>query len=89
MENFMKEIVIVQYEKYTTKGWVVENGEFMAWGVNYEELNNGVGNYSVALIKQNDGKIIEVIPSKVVFKAKKIRTTKSVMGYVQNHLSLK
>lgn len=80
----------VQYEKYTNKGWVVENGEFIAWGVNFEELNNGVGNYSVALIKQNDGKIIEVTPSKVLFpKTKEMKKITNVMKYAQNHLSLK
>lgn len=80
----------VQYEKYTNKGWLVENGEFMAWGINYEELNDGVGNYSVALIKQNDGKIIEVMPSKVLFpKTKEKKKIANIMKYAQNHLSLK
>lgn len=43
-------------------------GLFHQWGANYEEFcDAGPGNYTVALIELDDGKIVEGIPDTVVF----------------------
>jgi len=34
--------------------------EFMAWGVEFEELRDGVGSFSTAIIKRDDGSIENV-----------------------------
>lgn len=33
-------------------------GQFHQWGSNYEEFENGAGNYSVAIVELPDGKVI-------------------------------
>jgi hypothetical protein len=35
-------------------------GTILAFGTDYEELNNGIGNYPVALIEKDDGTIASV-----------------------------
>ena len=43
-------------------------GLFHQWGMNYKEFcDAGPGNYSVALIELDDGRIVEGIPNTVVF----------------------
>lgn len=35
-----------------------EKGIFHQWGSNYEEFENGAGNYSVAIVELPNGKVI-------------------------------
>lgn len=42
-------------------------GFFHQWAVMYEELRDGVGNITVALVELQDGRIVEVLPSNVRF----------------------
>lgn len=45
----------------------VSDGEavFCAWGVDFQEMENGIGNYSCAIIKRDDGKI-ENVPVEMI-----------------------
>lgn len=49
-----------------------EEGLFHCWSQSYEELNNGVGNYSVALVEISNGEIVEVLPSNLKFADKPV-----------------
>jgi hypothetical protein len=42
-------------------------GKFHGWGVEYEEFENGLGNYSVAIVEIADGTTQTLIPSLVRF----------------------
>lgn len=42
-------------------------GLFHQWGQGYEEFQSGPGNYTVALIELDDGRIVEGVPDTVVF----------------------
>jgi len=44
-------------------------GLFHGWGVSYEELETGAGNYTVAIVELKDGTIEEVMPKNVKFKS--------------------
>lgn len=44
-----------------------ELGYFNAWGIDYEEVQNGAGNYSVAIVELPDGKVVKVNPSDLKF----------------------
>lgn len=44
-----------------------ELGYFNAWGIDYEEVQNGTGNYSIALIELPSGKVVKVNPSDLQF----------------------
>jgi len=43
------------------------SGLFHSFGFNYEEFNEGVGNYSVAIIELPSGEIVEVFPRNLKF----------------------
>ena len=40
---------------------------FCSWGVDYEELENGIGNYSTAIVQLSDGSIKNVECSLIRF----------------------
>jgi hypothetical protein len=42
-------------------------GYFHCWGVTHEESEQGFGNYSVALVEEEDGTISEVLPHRIQF----------------------
>lgn len=42
-------------------------GELLCWGVEYEELEQAVGQYTVAVVKNPDGTVETVLPSNVKF----------------------
>ena len=42
-------------------------GNFHHWGVNYEEFETGPGNYTVAIIELDNGKVVEAMPDTVRF----------------------
>lgn len=43
------------------------SGLFHSFGFNYEEFNEGVGNYSIAIVELPSGKIVEVLPINLKF----------------------
>lgn len=42
-------------------------GYFHSWGVNYEEFESGAGNYSVAIVELEDGRIILPSADDIIF----------------------
>lgn len=56
-------------KKNIQKTNVVPDGEatFLVWGVEYVEFESGPGNYSVAIIKRDDGSVETVIPEHIKF----------------------
>ena len=44
-----------------------ELGYFHQWGVNYEELMDGVGNYTVAIVELPDGRVIMPVADEIIF----------------------
>ncbi len=42
-------------------------GKFHSWGCNYEEFENGPGNYSMAIVEMLDGSIITPAPTEIKF----------------------
>ena len=44
-----------------------ELGYFHQWGVNYEELRDGVGNYTVAIVELPDGRVIMPVADEIIF----------------------
>ena len=56
--------MLVRYKKYdpSKKEWITDQvGEFLIWGLDCEEFTNGVGNYSVAIVKTLDDRV-ELVP---------------------------
>ena len=45
----------------------LHDGVFHEWGSAYEESNTGFGNYTIAIVEQEDGTIVEVLPSNIKF----------------------
>ena len=60
----MREVKVFKYEKKEGDKLYskVENGsgKFHAWGVDFEELGEGAGNFSTAIIEREDGTIENV-----------------------------
>jgi len=54
-----------------------ENGIFLTFGNNFEELKNGLGQYTTAIIQLEDGKVIEALPSDITFVQHKKRRIKT------------
>ena len=48
-------------EEYT------QAGLFHEWGSDYETLEDGVGNYTIAIIELPNGEIVEILPSNIKF----------------------
>lgn len=42
-------------------------GQFHQWGSNYEEYENGAGNYSVAIVELPDGTVIMPVADDISF----------------------
>lgn len=42
-------------------------GSFLHWGVDYEELQNGAGTYTVCFVELKDGTVEKVLPSNIKF----------------------
>lgn len=58
---------------YYYKGTKFEvEGLFHQWASNYEDCGDaGIGNFTVALIELDDGRVVECLPSTVVFLDRK------------------
>jgi len=41
-------------------------GEILHWGVDFEECNDGVGNFTTAIIEMDGGKVVTICSSKVI-----------------------
>ncbi len=53
---------------YYKQGRMVEvTGVFHRWGVNYEEFEDGPGNYTTALVEDDDGLVYECVAGSVQF----------------------
>jgi hypothetical protein len=44
-----------------------ELGYFHRWGNGFEEFEDGVGNYSIAIVELPDGKVVTPEPNEIVF----------------------
>jgi hypothetical protein len=44
-------------ETQSSDKFLVGHGVFHEWGVNYEELENGPANYSIAIVEMEDGSV--------------------------------
>lgn len=55
--------------KYYKEGFFInfELGYFHHFGCNYEELEGGVGNYSVAIVELPNGKVVMPMPDDIQF----------------------
>lgn len=55
--------------KYWNTGkWIeFELGYFYGWGSNYEEYENGAGNYSTAIVELPDGRVIMPVADNISF----------------------
>ena len=54
--------------KVVTPGYYEEKkATLLHWGTTCEELNNGIGNYTVVFVALNDGSVHEVHPSNIKF----------------------
>lgn len=53
------------------KKWEWYTGEFIQWGVDFEEFAEGAGNYTAAVVKKTDGTIKMVYAENVKFETKK------------------
>lgn len=57
-----------KYDKETRAFETVEvEGYFHGWGVDYEELESGAGNYTVGLIEDMKGKMHMFQPEEITF----------------------
>lgn len=45
----------------------VHEGIFHTWGLSYEEFNDGIGSFTVGIVEQANGEIIEVLPQNIKF----------------------
>ncbi len=65
----MREVLIFKYEKADGKPHfdkVADGvGRFHEWGSNYEEFENGAGNFSTAIIERPDG-TVENVPVELI-----------------------
>jgi hypothetical protein len=62
-----------EYEKVIESGkvtWIlIEKGEadFLQFGVDFEEFENSIGNYSTAILKNENGKVFSVRADRIRF----------------------
>lgn len=61
---------IINYEYNAgvrNKRETIVHGIFHQWGVDYEEYENGPGNYSVGIVELEDGSVQRFIPENITF----------------------
>ena len=56
-----------EYKKYVDGLWEKFIGKFLAWGIDYEELDGGPGTFTAAIIEDNDGNVHLVAANLVKF----------------------
>ena len=66
-----RKVVVYEYQKVAKQDHVekfaVGNGVFLAFGVEFEELMNGVGQCSTAIVEMPDGSVKNVPVENIVF----------------------
>ena len=68
--NDKRKVVFFRYERSENGNYekVAEgHGEFLGFGVDYEELNNGAGTFSTAIIELPDGSVKNIPVELIVF----------------------
>ena len=67
----MRAVKVFKHEKKSGDTFMtkVEDGQatFHQWGMDYEEFDNGAGNFSTAIIEREDGKIESVYVEMIEF----------------------
>ena len=65
----MRDVIVFKYERKEGNAHFDKvddgRGKFHCWGVNFEELRDGAGNYSTAIIERADG-IVESVPAEMI-----------------------
>jgi len=64
-------------------------GKFHGWGVEYEEFENGPGNYSVAIVEMPDGTVQTLMPSLVRFLISRAPGIPAHAGHLHQTAGLK
>lgn len=66
---------------------VTREGVFLGFGVDYEELRDGVGQYSTAIVEARDGTVHTVMAGSITFEPtdRGDQTTPPVSGSVTRH----
>ena len=49
----------------------VGTGLFHEWGANFEEFDNGAGNYSIAIVEKSNGEVLSLPIELIKFQEKK------------------
>jgi hypothetical protein len=63
----MRKVIVRVYDT-KSKQWVDGvPGSFHCWGCAYEELRDGIGNYTMAIVELPGGRIITALPEDVQF----------------------
>ena len=66
-----RRVVVYEYQQVENQDYLekvsVGDGVFLAFGVEFEELLNGVGQYSTAIVEMPDGSVKNVPVGNVVF----------------------
>jgi len=61
-------------------------GKFHGWGVEYEEFENGPGNYTVAIVEMPDGSVQTLVPFLVRFLDGEVAMTEAMDYALANPL---
>ena len=71
----MRKVTVLTYAKYNNGNYIQPfqlvasyEGKFHQWGLNFQELTGGVGQYTVAIVEKPDGKVEMVETALIVFK---------------------
>lgn len=63
----MKKVQVTLWNHDAKQNEVTE-ATFMHWGISHQELNNGIGHYTVAFVMLSDGTVKEVYPTNIKFE---------------------
>jgi hypothetical protein len=64
-----REIVLENGRQRSVTNEEEKDGYFHAWGCNREETGESVGNYTIGIVEDSDGKIYEAYPADIKFEA--------------------
>lgn len=63
----MRSVMVTIWDSEQSKYLTRVPGKFHCWGSSYKEFESGPGNYSVAIIELEDGRIKQIVPDDVQF----------------------
>lgn len=66
MSNGLRRVTFRDYDS-KKKEWVEGEGWFHQWANNYQEYDAGPGNYTEAIVEDDNGKIWTPLPANVTF----------------------